>query len=737
MKRFLTIVFLMALVFSSASFAQYSYRAGGEPVDKSMILTPKGDIVLNYVKPDKKDKTLEDPVKCVLFNNLDQFHYATHWQFIEASEYKDQFERQPFFDTFFDAHKITDFEVAIFPMGTYPLTAVTPKGIRVIDKIMEMYEAGKKVMITGAFTMVYEYETTQNDPKVRKFFEEVLGIDYIGFRPVTDTVGTTINFLGYWGRGGIGDPVTLASRKTFNFQGALAYYYNTAVFKMKDGSDGVAMDYFIPVDEGERSDTLIGTRVENAEGGKIVYWSLGFENLSVSTGAQFSTLGAIRYMLKKAPADGPKLEFIPREVLFGSVDVNQEKIVEFVAQNAGTQTLNISEIVFSEWTDPGIYTFDGGMPKLPIVLQPNETKTFAIKFVPDDNGEFNEFIDFTTNDPNAKYVGLQLKGRGGTGVWPMIQADKSTYNFGSVEPLKQAFQDIEIKNIGVNELVVNWISIEDNDKKTFSFIQGNTTPVVLKQNETRIVRIKFVPAEEEVYRSTVKILSTSIENPELYLSLIGQGVEPGNGPQITVDQTSLNFGAVTTGESSTEELTLGNSGKQGLEISSIEFKENEGAVFSIVDAPELPLTIDSENEYKLKVSFTPNSDKEYFGKLEIVSTSETDANLEISLSGSGNPSSVWEPKAVSSDGRFSMEVLPNPVSEKAVIRIEVKRDLSASSELYLLDESGRKVSDVRRFGNGTGSYTEEFNVASLASGTYFIIAESGNSRVTLPVIVVK
>jgi len=98
---------------------------------------------------------------------------------------------------------------------------------------------------------------------------------------------------------------------------------------------------------------------------RLVFWTYGFEYISGEINArEINVLGAIKWLLKEAPSDGAKIEFIPGDVInFGPVEPKTSKTADVIVRNTGIKALNITRMYFEDWTPKGVFVIDGESPK--------------------------------------------------------------------------------------------------------------------------------------------------------------------------------------------------------------------------------------------------------------------------------------------------------------------------------------------------------------------------------------
>lgn len=740
MQRKFLLIFttLFAIIICTFSIYPQNFHSNSE---LSGIINESSLII-----PSTKTTTFTTNRKCLLFDNMDPYHFSAYYQYIQSSEFSELFTRASFTDDFFKTNYITDFDLIIFPLGNHLLNARTPGGIKIIDKILEAYNAGKSIMITGNVALVGAFRTQiGDDPTVKNFFTNILGIDYIGYRPTCDSVisGSSVNitFRQFVARGAVKDPVSWAAIKYCNviFDGQTPlnpHCYNVDVFKLKSNSKFKPVDHFVLDDKQPLTDTLLGVRSDTKTGGKLVFWSMGFEYMSTNYSRQFAVTSAINWLLMQAPAPGPKLEFIPSEINFGALEIGKSASAEFIALNSGESVLKVDNVEFS-FGDPA-FQLEGGLPKTPFQIQPNETRSFKVIFKPTENYNYIDYLDFTSNDSESQIKGVALKGRGGKGIGPLLELNHNQLNFGSVGVLKQKFIDLIMTNGGNRELTINWLSIENNEKKAYSFVFGSAVPVILQPGQSKTVRIKFVPQQVgEVYNSILKILSTSLDANEKYIPMYGVGIEPGMGPKIETSVDEIDFGYAEPNnppEGKTELLTIYNLGESELEITEITIENNIDNVFSLLGEHTLPIRLEMGNSYDLEINFKPLEEKHYNAQLAIYSNAENEPDKKVSLKGAGTMSSV---KEFSDADNFRAKIYYSNSNQSLIFEFY---SLNASKEflnLSLYEATGKFIKSISENHQLSYSNRLEFNLTGLSNGVYFVKGSIGKKLITYSFVIYR
>jgi len=206
---------------------------------------------------------------------------------------------------------------------------------------------------------------------------------------------------------------------------------------------------------------------------------------------------------------------------------------------------------------------------------------------------------------------------------PDISVPTSSVDFGSLTVGKKITKTLKIANNGSGDLLITLSGLEGTD---FS-IQGSSS-VTIKAKKSYTLKVLCTPTSAGLKTATLKIDSNDPVTPTLEISLTA--VLPATTPDISVTQTSLDFGSVKVGKKVTKTLKIGNNGTGDLMIT---LSGLEGTDFSIQGSSSV--TIKGKKSYTLKVLFTPKSAGSKIATLEITSNDPDTPTIDISLSGTG------------------------------------------------------------------------------------------------------
>ncbi len=185
----------------------------------------------------------------------------------------------------------------------------------------------------------------------------------------------------------------------------------------------------------------------------------------------------------------------------------------------------------------------------------------------------------------------------------------------------------------------------------------------------------------------------------------------------------------------TFELT--SKGAIALVINSMSITGKDASGFSIVNPPSFPLTLNAGEMITVTVKFMPTEVKKYTdATLNIMSNANGEATVALAGIGIAGASSVDEFTAGSNEF-LKVSVGPNPATDNALVSYSVNGLAPQTVALSVVDALGNTV---QSFGSKTlapGSYTQDINASNLPSGSYRLVARSGETAVQVPFVIAR
>ena len=307
----------------------------------------------------------------------------------------------------------------------------------------------------------------------------------------------------------------------------------------------------------------------------------------------------------------------PTSLAFGNVTAGTTSSKSVVLTNSGTGNVTISQVTVNakDVTTSGVTT--------PVTLTPGQTQTLSVAFKPSAAETVSGNITVTNSLGANAVVGIS-----GTGLQAAINLTPSSANFGNVAVGAMNSQTFQIGNPGTAVLTITQANVTGNGFST----TGLTLPLSINPGATSTFNAEYQPSVTGSASGSVTIVSTAATSPST-VSLTGTGVAATQ--ILSLSTTTVNFGNVITGGSSTLPVTVTNTGNSNVQISQI---APSGTGYTLSGA-SAPVTLTPSQSLTFSVVFSPTVTGAASGSVTIASNA-TGSPGTITLSGSGvTPSS--------------------------------------------------------------------------------------------------
>lgn len=299
---------------------------------------------------------------------------------------------------------------------------------------------------------------------------------------------------------------------------------------------------------------------------------------------------------------------------FGTVPVGSSKTLQNSITNSTGSSVTLASL---SGTGP---TFQVSGITFPAVLAAGQTLFFNVQFQPANPGQQQQNFQFLGNG-NQQYAALAASG---DAVTPgTLAANPTSLSFGSVQVGNNATLKETITNTGGSSVNINSASVGN---AAYS-ISGLTLPLNLAAGVSVTFDVTFAPGAPGSGNSTLTLVSDA-NPPTLTIPLSGTGTAAG---QLGVSPTTLNFGNVVVGTSSTLNSTLGASGAP-VTVSSANSSSSEFTISGLTP----PVTIAAGKSQQYSVTFTPQASGTATATLTFVSNA-SNSPTQQSLTGTGQP----------------------------------------------------------------------------------------------------
>ncbi|MDP4198688.1 MAG: choice-of-anchor D domain-containing protein [Bacteroidota bacterium] len=330
----------------------------------------------------------------------------------------------------------------------------------------------------------------------------------------------------------------------------------------------------------------------------------------------------------------------------------------------------------------------------------------TISFSPASVGIFDGVFTVSGDDPKYPTESLFIRG---SGINSALSITPATVSFGSVAVSKTAFDTILLSNSGTAS--VNILGYKLSSYAAFGIIDSSVHQIA--PGATAKLVLSFTPAGPIAYNGTLT-LTTDEATPTRVVNVSGIGVKGA----LSVLPSSIDFGPIDTGMSSTMTVSVHNTGTAAIQISGISINPT-GSAFSYTTKTTLPTSLAAGDSLDADVTFAPRSGGEQIGALSITLADNTTSS--VALHGSGvvkaSSNSVRAEDAILT----GLAIAPNPSHGSSTCTLTLARPDQV--HLAVIDPLGREVM-VQDLGMlSEGSHQIELTTPGLAAGVYFVRVE--------------
>lgn len=312
----------------------------------------------------------------------------------------------------------------------------------------------------------------------------------------------------------------------------------------------------------------------------------------------------------------------PSSISLGNVTVGTSSSQSETLTNSGGTSVTISaaSVSVTGFTLSGL--------SLPVTLAAGQSASFNVTFAPATTGTASGNITITSNGSNPS-LSIPVAGTGvsqGT-----LSPNPSSLSLGSVAIGSSASVSETLTNSGGSSVTISAVNVSGSG---FS-ISGLNLPMTLTPNQSVTFTATFAPTSSGAASGTL-IIASNGSNPGLSIGLSGTGTATA---QLSLSQTSLSFGTIADGSSSSLSANLTAAGSS-VTVSSATSNNSEFVLSGI----SLPVTIPAGQSVSFTVTFTPSAPGSASGNLSFTSNASGSPTVQ-SLTGTGQPwvGLSWQP----------------------------------------------------------------------------------------------
>ena len=201
-------------------------------------------------------------------------------------------------------------------------------------------------------------------------------------------------------------------------------------------------------------------------------------------------------------------------------------------------------------------------------------------------------------------------------------------DFGGVALGEQAVQDVRIGNTGASVVHLSAIA-PSSDALTVS----GPVDIEIEPGESTTLAVSWSPTVPvELSESLQLVLDSKGEDMDVRLPVTGTA----SGPLVSVSESRVDVGTVTTWCSGSATLTISNSGTAPLIIQELTSSDPLLFSFEGLEGPtELPWMLYTEESQDLEIVYTPNAEGVQTATVRVTSNDPFSPTLEVAVTGTG------------------------------------------------------------------------------------------------------
>jgi hypothetical protein len=307
-----------------------------------------------------------------------------------------------------------------------------------------------------------------------------------------------------------------------------------------------------------------------------------------------------------------QLQANPSSVSFGNVSTGSNATKPIILTNTGTAAVQISSIAA---TGTG-FTVNG--IAVPFTLNAAATSTLNAVFTPTTGGSATGSVTVTSNATNSPYL-ISLTG---TGAQPGLSIAPASFAYGSVADGQTKSQTFTLTNTGSATLTISQLSISGAGYS----LNGLTTPSTIAAGGSATFNAVFAPTTAGSLPGTVTISSNAPGSPS---TVVLSGTGTAGTVVLSANPTSLAFGNINAGATSSKSVTLTNNGTGNVTISQVTVSAKDVSTSGV----PTPVTLSPGQSQTMTVAFAPTAAETVAGNITVTNTQGT--NTVVAVSGTG------------------------------------------------------------------------------------------------------
>jgi hypothetical protein len=324
----------------------------------------------------------------------------------------------------------------------------------------------------------------------------------------------------------------------------------------------------------------------------------------------FSTITFLTFAALSVHAQSGSLSCSPAQVKFGGIVVGKSETQVVTLTNNGQSSVTISAI------NLGGSVFQIAGLSLPAVLSSGQSADVSITFTPGADGWFGQNITFLNSASNP-LLRLNLQGSGVNSQ--ALTASPASLSFGQVSAGSTVTLPVVLTNTR------SWAQMLTGVQAVGSgfTVSVPSLPAKLGAGQTITLNVSFTPKVTGEVGGSI-----SVSGVPLNIPLIGTGTTTTAVGQLGESPTSLSFGSVDVGSSSTQQFALSATGGP-VTISSASSSSSQFTISGV----SFPLTIPTSQSVQVYVTYAPTKNGSASAAVSLASNASSTPSESVSGTG--------------------------------------------------------------------------------------------------------
>lgn len=355
----------------------------------------------------------------------------------------------------------------------------------------------------------------------------------------------------------------------------------------------------------------------------------------------------------------PSIALVPASLDFGTVTVGGSTSLTTSVQNGGTAPLLVSGVALDPWTS-AVFTWS---PAATFTVPASGSTTVTVTFSPTAAKAETGTVVFTSNAATSP-TSLAVSGTGQAPAAPKIAVSPASLVFGTVAVGTPSSQTFTISNQGAAALS-GTIARANGTSAEFT---SSPTAFDVAAGGSQDVTATYTPADAGGDAGSLVVASNDASNPTVSVAVSGTGAATPT-PAVALEPTSLAFGAVLIGGSSSLAAQVRNVGTAALAVTSIALCGGTSGEYTW-SAPSVPFALAPGGSADLTVAYAPADAGTDSGCLVVSSDDPSSPAVNLGVSGTG--AAVIAPAVAVTPAAFDFGTVT--IGSTATRTIQVRND---------------------------------------------------------------